>query len=57
MPSTLMGTKNGENTPTAISLASGGMCARMGTAIQSIRPLGPGQMANKAMHTARPYTQ
>ena len=31
---TLMGTKNGEKTPTAISLASGGMWARIGTAIR-----------------------
>ena len=54
MANTLSGTKNGENTPTAISLASGGMCARMGTAIRSISPLGPGQMASSAMQTPRP---
>ena len=54
--STLMGTKNGEKTPTAISLASGGMCARIGTAIRSINPLGPGQNASSAMQIARPTT-
>ncbi|MCY1370559.1 hypothetical protein D9M69_576570 [compost metagenome] len=54
MANTLMGTKNGEKTPTAINLASGGMCARMGTAIRSIKPLGPGQMASKAMQIPRP---
>ncbi len=43
--STFSGTKNGENTPTAISLASGGMWARIGCAMKSINPLGPGQIA------------
>lgn len=52
--STLSGTKNGENTPMAMSLASGGMCARIGIAIRSISPPGPGQMASRMPATARP---
>ena len=55
--STLSGTKNGENTPTAISLAPGGICALIGIAIRSIKPLGPGYMANRAAAMAKPYTQ
>ena len=54
MPKTFRGMKKGENTPTAISLASGGMWARIGIAIQSIRPLGPGHTARITMHTANP---
>ncbi|MDT4838691.1 hypothetical protein FQZ97_724540 [compost metagenome] len=54
MASTLMGTKNGENTPTAISLAPGGMWALIGVAIRSISPLGPGQKASSAMQMANP---
>ena len=52
--STFKGTKKGENTPTAMSRESGGMWARMGTAIRSIRPLGPGQKASAIMHSATP---
>ena len=52
--STFRGTKNGEKTPTAISLAPGGMWARIGPAIRSIRPLGDGQIASKAMQTTSP---
>ncbi len=54
MASTFSGTKKGEKTPTAISLASGGMWARIGTAIRSMRPLGPGQKARIAMQMPRP---
>ncbi|MCY1359045.1 hypothetical protein D9M69_455990 [compost metagenome] len=52
--STLSGTKNGENTPMAISLASGGMCARIGMAMMSMSPLGPGQIASRMPATTRP---
>ncbi|MCY1372758.1 hypothetical protein D9M69_599900 [compost metagenome] len=52
----MIGTKKGEKTPTAISFASGGMCARIGTAIRSIKPLGPGQKASRAMQIASPIT-
>ena len=52
--STFKGTKNGENTPTAISLAPGGMWARIGAAIKSINPLGEGQIASSTMATTKP---
>ena len=55
--STLSGTKKGEKTPTAISLAPGGIWARIGAAIKSINPLGDGQMANRTMHTPSPARQ
>ncbi|MNT98001.1 hypothetical protein D3C72_2404740 [compost metagenome] len=54
IPSTLSGTKNGENTPTAISLASGGMCALIGWAMKFISPSGPGQMASRIKATTMP---
>ncbi|MNR51728.1 hypothetical protein D3C85_1714430 [compost metagenome] len=54
MPSTLSGTKNGVNTPTAMSFAFGGICALIGMAMKSIRPLGPGQIARRATATAIP---
>ncbi|MNN94420.1 hypothetical protein D3C81_2130350 [compost metagenome] len=54
MPSTLSGTKNGVNTPTAISFAFGGICALIGMAMKSIRPFGPGQNAKMATATAIP---
>ena len=50
--STLSGTKKGVNTPTAMSLASGGMWALIGWAMKSISPLGPGHTASTAI--ARP---
>ena len=46
--------KKGVKTPTAINLTSGGMWARIGTAIRSIRPEGPGQTASSAMAMATP---
>jgi len=52
--STFSGMKNGENTPTAISLASAGMWARMGAAMMSISRLGPGQMASSTVAAIRP---
>ena len=45
--STWSGTKNGENTPTAIGLAPGACARGSGAAIRSIRPLGGGQMASR----------
>ena len=46
--------KNGENTPIAISLVSGGMCARIGRATKSSSIEGPGQMASMPVVTMRP---
>ena len=54
IPSTFSGTMKGENTPTAISLASGGMCILIGCAMKFISPSGPGQKANKARATSTP---
>ena len=52
--STLSGTKNGENTPMAMSFASCGMWALIGMAIRSISPPGPGQMASRMPATTSP---
>ena len=54
MSSTLSGTMNGENTPTAISFASGGMCSLIGKAMKSIRRSGPGQQARTTTAISTP---